>query len=95
MSLAIDHAIVNILFKNLNDPLFKDYYTLDEINAEFIEYEGAKVEITRNGSDEILPAQFHMRYVDYLTSLHCSITEESGDDPNIFINEFLQMSTVV
>lgn len=95
MSLAMDHAIVNILFKNLNDPLFKDYYTLDDINAEFIEYEGAKVEITKNGSDEMLPAQFHMRYADYLLSLQCSIVEVMEDDSDMRINEFLHIATVV
>lgn len=96
MSLAIDHAIVNILFKNLNDPEFKDHYTLDEINSELYEFEGARIDgITAEGTGELLETQFHMRYSDYLVSMHCSRHDELEDGTGARISEFLQLSSVV
>ncbi len=94
MPFLAEHICTNILFKNLNDPSFKDYYTLEEINEELIELEGAKIEFKFESEEDVKPMRFCMRYSDYLKSFKfCSFIEHE-DEIRARTHDFMRLALV-
>ena len=94
MPFLAEHICTNILFKNLNDPSFKDYYTLEEINEELIELEGAKIEFKFENEEDVKPMRFCMRYSDYLKSFKFRGFIEHEDEIRARTRDFMRLALV-
>ena len=69
MSNTINHMCMNILYKNISDPKFKEYYTLDEVNEELQLYEDSMISPVFEDKGKEKDLYFHMNYRDYLFTL--------------------------
>lgn len=65
-----DHVCMNILYKDLSCPKFKEYYTLDEINKEMMEYEDTSIEPYDDSGQAITDVVFHMSYRSFLFTVN-------------------------
>lgn len=94
MSGMTDHVCMNILYKDLSSPHFKEYYTLDEINQELREIEGSEIE-PHNGQGEVLTnVTFHMSYSSFSQTLN-PVFEADGEEAIADrIYRFMEMSLV-
>ena len=94
MSGMTDHVCMNILYKDLNSPRFKEFYTLDEINQELREFEGSEIEPHNDQGEVITNAVFHMSYKSFMHTLNpvFETTEDESKCDRIF--RFMEMSLV-
>ncbi len=94
MSFLTEHVCTNIMFKNLNDPSFKDYYSLEGINEELLELEGAKIEFKFESEEDVIPMRFCMRYSDYLKSFKFRHYVEHEDEICARTRDFMKLALV-
>lgn len=94
MSGMTDHVCMNILYKDLSSPHFKEYYTLDEINQELKEFEGSEIEPQNDKGEVITDAVFHISYRSFIYTLNpvFETTEQESVCDRIF--RFMEMSLV-
>ncbi len=95
MSNTIDHMCINILYKNLNDPGFKDYYTLEEINDELNDYEDSKIATVFEADEKVKRVYFHMNYRDYVSTLRSYKFSCLADASVARTRDFVKMAMVV
>lgn len=94
MSGMTDHVCMNILYKVLHSPHFKEYYTLDEINQELKEFEGSEIEPHDDKGQVLTNVTFHMSYRSFLftTNQVFETTEDESVCDRIF--RFMEMAIV-
>lgn len=94
MSGMTDHVCMNILYKDLHSPHFKEYYTLDEINQELKEFEGSEIGPHDDNGQVLTNVTFHMSYRSFLftTNQVFETTEDESVCDRIF--RFMEMAIV-
>lgn len=94
MSCMTDHMCKSILYKNLSSPQFKDYYTLDEINEELIEYENITIEPYGEDGLTVTGVRFHVDYRSFLFTLNRLFEDTSDKSTADRIYRFMELSMV-
>ena len=92
---TMEHMTLNILYKNLSDPKVKEYYTLDEINAEMLEYEDAGIAPVNEQKKPCRDVLFHINYRDFLFNVKCYASLREKDPTVARIDDFVKLAMVV
>lgn len=88
------HMAMNVLYKNLRDSSFKDYYTLDEINQELNDVDGAEITFRSDKTNKEVKPKFHIKYTDYLQSIPSYRSESLPDNAELRVAKFITLSRV-
>jgi hypothetical protein len=93
-TLITDHVCKSILYKNLNSPEFKDYYTLDDINKELMNYEKMEIQPCDKNGKVLKDVRFHLNYRSFLFTLNRALEDTSDASSCQRIYRFMELSMV-
>lgn len=89
-----DHVRTNILYKDLSSPDFKEYYTLEEINEELMEFEGGVLEPQDECGQVLTELRFHMSYKSFLFTIKQTFDTAINENTHSRVCRFLEMARV-